>query len=139
MDGVVAEYQSLPEDDFGNINFVNPRVFENSKPVMNVIDRLKILNSLDKKIFILSASPNSITSEAKIKWLKNYMPFILDEDIYFVGNKDYKWVMLKDLINFKELNPAHCLLIDDDHNILRQCSKLLDVEVMHPSKFLTNF
>jgi predicted ABC-type ATPase len=138
MDGVVAEYQELPIDESGDINFVSHTIFTHAKPVMEVIDKLKMLKFFDTTYYILSASPNSICSRQKREWIALHMPFIEKENVYFVGNKDFKHLMLKDLIFHLKLERKDCTLIDDDHFILDKVNKL-EIRGIHPSKFLSNF
>ena len=138
MDGVIAEYQELPTDEEGNINFTSHNIFINAAPVREVIDRLKAFYDLGHRIFILSASPNSICSRQKRDWLLERMSFIDCGDIYFVGNKDYKHLMLRDLISELKLERRDCTLIDDDHFILEKVNKM-QIRAIHPSKFLANF
>lgn len=138
MDGVVAEYQELPTDEDGNINFVSHDIFINAKPVKEVINKLEQLYKQETSIFILSASPNSISSQQKREWLKKHMSFLGEQEPYFVGNKDFKYLMLKDLISHLGLERKDCTLIDDDHFILDQVNKL-GIRAIHPSKFLANF
>jgi len=137
MDGVVAEYQDIPLDEDGNINFVAYGIFKNARPVMEVIDRLKVLSET-KRLYMLSASPNSICSDEKTEWIKKYMPFIKSENIYYVGNKDFKSIMVKDLIKDLKLETRTCTLIDDEHQIIEKARKL-GIHVMHPSKFLVEY
>ena len=92
LDGTLAEYQNLPVDDLGNVNFVQYNVFTYSKPVSPVIEKAK---SLDSEIFILSASPNSICNLEKTNWVKINLPFVKEENIYFVGNRHFKHVFLE--------------------------------------------
>lgn len=138
MDGVVAEYQDLPLDEYGDINFVSYEIFKNSKPVLDAINKLKALQESGKKLYILSASPNSICNKEKLDWLEKYMPFIPKNNIYFVGNKCFKNVYLRHLLNFLKLNPKDCSYIEDEHLILEKIKKL-NVNAMHVSKFLANF
>jgi len=138
MDGVVAEYQDLPLDEDGNINFVSHHIFRNAKPVNEVIDKLRTLCDNGHNLYILSASPNSICNDEKINWLKMYMPFINQKNIYFVGNKDFKSVMIKDLMAKLKLKTCDCTLIDDEHSVIEKVKKI-KIRVIHPSKFLANF
>lgn len=138
MDGVIAEYQELPIDEEGNINFVSHVIFEEAAPVIQVIKKLQILQGTGTRIFILSASPNSICSLQKRYWVETFLPFVSKEDVYFVGNKDFKHLMLKDLISHLDLERKDCTLIDDDHFILDKVNKL-GIRAIHPSKFLANF
>ena len=138
MDGTIAEYQQLPVDEYGDINFVEYEVFKYSKPVTQMIDKLAYMHADGKRIYIVSPSPNSICNNEKIEWLHKYAPFIQDKDIHFVGNKNFKYVFLYELINKLKLNPCDCMSIDDDHAVLETYRKL-HINSMHPSKFLTNY
>lgn len=138
MDGVVAEYQALPVDEFGNINFVQYEVFKYAKPVLEVINKMKRLSDEGKEIYIISASPNSIASKEKTEWVNKYMPFIKNENIYFAGNKNFKYVFLQQLMSKLKLNPQDCMVIDDDHAVIATYRQLL-INVVHPSKFLANY
>lgn len=138
LDGTIAEYQQLPTDENGDINFVAYEVFRNAKPVMEIIEKLEALYNTGKRIFIVSASPNSICNKEKIEWINKYLWFIKNEDIYFVGNKNYKYVFLKQLIQHLKLSTKDCTVLDDDHNILLSY-KPIGVNAIHPSKFLSNF
>lgn len=138
MDGTVAAIQRLPVDLNGNIDFVNGDVFRLSKPVDPVINRLRDLKHMsNSRIYILSASPNSICSDQKIEWVKKYMPFVEREDIYFVGNKDYKHVMLEGLMKSRKLDPKDCSVVDDWNTFLCRAEQI-GVEAIHPSMLLTN-
>jgi len=94
MDGIVVEYQDLPVDENGDIDFVSHNIFRNAKPVTDVIERFKRL-AHTTHLYILSASPNSICNQEKIEWLKEHMPFIKEENMFFVGNRCFKATMLK--------------------------------------------
>lgn len=138
LDGTIAEYQQLPVDEYGDINFVEYGVFKYSKPVIPMIDKLRQLSEDGKRLFIVSASPNSICNIEKKEWVNKYLPFIKDEDIYFVGKKEFKYVFLYQLINMLKLDPSDCMAIDDDHRVLETYSRL-HINSMHPSCFLTNY
>lgn len=138
MDGTIAEYQQLPVDEYGDVNFVEYDVFRYSKPIIEMIARLKALSDVGKEIYIVSASPNSICNVDKIEWLHKYAPFIKDKNIYFVGNRNFKYVFLYELIRKLKLSPSDCMAIDDDHSVL-ETYKQLKINSMHPSKFLTNY
>lgn len=138
MDGVVAEYQELPMDLDNNVNFVSHDIFTMASPVFPVIDKLKKLYQAGTTIYVLSASPNSICSLQKQAWIDQWMTFIPEKYVFFVGNKDFKHLMLKDLITHLKLERKDCTLIDDDHFILERVNKL-EIRAIHPSKFLSNF
>ena len=138
LDGTLAEYQTLPVDSDGDINFVGYNVFEFSKPVEPMIVRLlELQNILNKQIFILSASPNSICNEEKKSWVKTHLSFIDEKNIYFVGNRNFKHTFLKHLMLKLDIKPNECTVVDDDHKIL-ELYKTIGVNTIHPSKLLSN-
>lgn len=138
LDGTLAEYQNLPVDEDGNIDFVQYEVFKYSKPVMQVINKVEEMHNNGKKIYIVSASPNSICNKEKIEWVNKYLPFIENENIYFAGNKNFKYVFLGQLIKKLKLSPNECMVVDDDHNVLLGYNKL-GINCVHPSRFLANY
>jgi predicted ABC-type ATPase len=135
MDGVVAAYQTLQRDEFGNVDFVNNNVFKYAPPVRPVIEKLRADQLDGKKIYILSASANSICNEEKLYWLNKYMAFVNPNDVYFVGNKDYKIVMLVELMKKLKIDKRDCVLIDDWHKTIEQGIKE-GIKVIHPSNYL---
>jgi predicted ABC-type ATPase len=138
LDGTLVEYQNLLTDENGNINFVGHEVFKYAKPVPEMINKLGTLANYGKHIYVVSASPNSIASAEKIEWLCKYAPFIKKENIYFVGNKAFKYVFLDELISKLKLNQSDCMAIDDDHSVLENYKKL-NINAIHPSNFLANY
>lgn len=138
MDGVLAEYQNLITDQFGDIDFVNFEVFRYAKPVNEVIKKLKFFYERGAEINILSASPNSICNGEKLEWLNEHVPFIPLENIYFAGNKQFKHVLLRQLIKKLKINESEVLVIDDEGPILNNY-KTLGVNTIHPSSLLANF
>jgi len=138
LDGTLAEYQQLVCDEYGDVNFVEYGVFEYSKPINEMIQKLSKLHKDGKRIYIVSASPNSICNVDKKNWVNKHLPFIYDEDIYFVGKKEFKYVFLYQLIKKLKLDPKDCMAIDDDHRVLETYGRL-QINSMHPSYFLTNY
>lgn len=138
LDGTLCEYQNLPIDNDGDVNFVGYEVFKNSRPVNNLIDKLSQLHDeKNRNIFILSASPNSICNKEKIQWVKKYCTWIEEEKMFFVGNKNFKHTFLKHLILKLKITPNQCTVIDDDHRILDLYNSI-GVRAVHPSSFLAN-
>ena len=117
MDGTVCAYQKPPRDIDGNVDFVNSRMFANPHPVPHIIEWVKN-NFEPDKIHILGASPNSICTEDKRKWIERNMPFIDSNNVYFCGNKDYKHVTLKQLMIKLKMQPKDVLMIDDNYQII---------------------
>lgn len=132
IDGTLAEYQNLPVDNDGDINFVGYGVFKYSLPVNEMITRVKMLQKMGKEIYIISASPNSIANTEKLVWLNKHVNFIEHDHIYFVGNKNFKHTFLKHLMLKLNLKPNQCMVIDDDHRIL-DLYRTVGVNPVHPS------
>lgn len=130
MDGTICSYQKPPRDIDGNVDFVNSRMFENARPVKHIIEWSK--NWDDEYKFILGACPNSISMEEKMSWLQMNMDDISLNNIYFVGNKDYKHVFLKHLIQKLKLDKKDVLVVDDSYSIIDNMLKI-GVNCIHPS------
>lgn len=130
MDGTICSYQKPPRDIDGNVDFVNSRMFENARPVKHIIEWTK--NWDDEYKFILGACPNSISMEEKMSWLQMNMDDISLNNIYFVGNKDYKHVFLKHLIQKLKLDKKDVLVVDDNYSIIDNMLKI-GVNCIHPS------
>jgi len=135
MDGCVAAIMDLPKDEHGNVMFTTNEYFRKSLPVPVVINKLKTLHDKGITLIPLSASPSSITSQHKTDWLEKHMPFV-DKAPLFVGNKDFKIVMLYDFINFIHVLPEEVILIDDNMKTI-DAGKQYNIKVIHPSYFLT--
>lgn len=136
MDGTIAEYQNLPVDQDGDINFVGYGVFKYSKPVIPVIEKLRELQSKGKEVSVLSASPNNICINEKNEWLDVHAHFI--EHRYFVGNRHFKHTFLKHLMLSLNIKPNQCTIVDDDHVILKLYESI-GVNTVHPSKLLSSY
>lgn len=136
MDGVLTEYQDLIT--MGHpMDYVTTNIFGISKPVKPIIETIR-KKFKDSELYILSASPNSICNKQKTDWLKKHLPEIKEENIYFVGNKEHKAVMLSQLAIKLKLKSKDCLFIDDTHSILWDVTKM-KFNAMHPSKFLAHY
>lgn len=135
MDGCVAAIMDLPKDQHGNVMFTTNEYFRKSLPVPSVINRLELFHNQGITLIPLSASHSSITSQHKTEWLEKHMPFIKKEPL-FVGNKEYKIVMLYDFINFIHVLPEEVILIDDNMRTI-DAGKQYNINVIHPSLFLT--
>jgi predicted kinase len=135
MDGVICEYKSIPWLDY-HFDYVNTDFFKNSKPVKPIIDIVQRYHNEGKNIYILSASPNSITNKQKVDWLEIHLPFLKKENIFFVGNKDHKVAMLNGIIKGNKIKRHTVTVIDDDHLTIDKMLKN-GVNVLHPSKLLS--
>ena len=134
MDGVIAAQSCLPIIN-GEIDFVNGEVHKWLKPVMPVIQLLRFLESRGHELYILSATPNSVSSDEKKEWLKEHFPMPANK-IFFVNQGKHKAEMLDNLRRKFKMNKSDVLLVDDYHDILYQ---VIDrgMNAMHPSEFLT--
>lgn len=133
MDGTLCAYTKGKRDIDGNVDFVNGKMFLNLRPVKHVVDYLtdKYKDSTDK-FFILTACPNIIAWREKVAWIKKYMPWVKEENILFVGNKDYKHVFLKHWMIGNKIKKNTVMMMDDNHDTLNKMIKL-GVNALHPS------
>lgn len=131
MDGTIACYSKGKLDSDGNTDFVNSKIFINARPVRNVIDFVR-KNFDNNEVYIITACANSVAWEEKLKWLEKYFPEIPRENIYFVGNKDYKHVFLKHLAIGKKWKLNEITIIDDMHETLKKCTNI-GINAVHPS------
>ena len=138
MDGVLAANLNLPKID-GKLDFVNSKYFVNLPVVEEVKTRVKDLINLGKNIFILSASPTSISGKEKLGWLKKHFSFIPQENIFFVNKGIHKAEMFSDLAEYLKLEKSSMCLIEDTHHIIRECRETYQMDSIHVSEFLTTF
>jgi predicted kinase len=137
MDGTIAAYQHLPFDQYGCIDFINGEHFKHSIPVTPVIDRLRRYYENGSKIYIFSAIPDNLCEADKNEWLDIHTPFIPRENRYFIGNKKYKYVMLRNLLTKMKLQTKMVTMIDDEHAVLDDLSKI-GINAVHTSLFLSS-
>jgi len=135
MDGVIAAQSTLPIVN-GEIDFVNGEVHKWQKPVTPVIELLRKLQKQGKELYILSATPNSFSSNEKIAWLAQNFP-IDNERVFFVNQGKHKAEMLDNLRRKFKLEHKDVMLIDDMHETLYKV-KARGMNAMHPSEFLTH-
>lgn len=132
IDGTIGAFKQLPLDEFNCIDFMNGEYFRFIKPVWPVIFKLTGLYS---KLHILSAAPDNICQKHKNEWLDKFLN-INYNDRYFIGNKKYKSVMLRNIMKMKKLKPQDVTVIDDDHNVLLAYQEI-GINAVHISEFLT--
>lgn len=135
MDGVIAAQSNLPIID-GCIDFVNGEIHRHQAPVYPVIDQLNNLRDTGYKICILSATPNSFSTEEKHEWLNKYfnVPF---ENRFFVNQGRHKAEMLDNLRRKFKLHPSQVCLVDDMHDTLKKV-EARGMRAFHISEFLTH-
>ena len=131
MDGTICGYTKARFDYEGNADFVNGELFLHLNPVSHIIDWVKEHYDM-QNVYIVSAVANSIAWEEKNQWLDIYFPEILKENRYFCGNKDYKYVFVKQLADRKGWNRNEVTLVDDYHPTIEKCRKLA-INCVHPS------
>ena len=142
MDGVLAPQLYLPRTN-GEIDFVNSNYFENL-PVLEYtsykIHDLIFFHELDiSKIYILSATPNSIVAEEKKLWLEKHYGFIPKENIFFVNQGMYKAEMFRDLAKYLKLKPETMCLVDDTMSIVEDVRVKYKMDSIHISHFLNDY
>jgi len=135
MDGVIAAQTCLPIIN-NEIDFVNGEIHKWQKPVQPIIDKLMFLAHEGYKLYILSATANSIAYEEKQQWLDEFFP-IPKERRFFVNQGKHKSEMLDNLRRKFKLNKSDVLLVDDFHDILYKVQER-GMNSMHPSEFLTH-
>jgi len=136
MDGTMAAYQHIPFDEYGCINFIEGRYFRNAKPVVPVLEKIQSLESQGARVYVLSASPDSLCTKDKESWLNKNAPFVEAEDRHFIGNKRYKFIMLRNVCANLKLNYKDVTFVDDDHKVITDCHSV-GINGVHPSMFLT--
>lgn len=135
MDGVIAAQSCLPIIN-GEIDFVNGEVHKWLKPVKPVIEKLTELSLKGHELYILSATPNSFSSDEKQEWLDKHFP-IPKNRRFFVNQGKHKAEMLDNLRRKFKLDKKDVLLIDDFHDILYKVIGR-GMNAMHISEFLTH-
>ena len=88
MDGVLADFNNEPQ---ALERFEKEKgFFYNLKPIEENIEFIKALVDSGESVRILSASPNKIADDDKIKWLRKYMPYINKNRIIIIRNGQNK-------------------------------------------------
>lgn len=85
MDGVLADFNAEPN---GVERFRTEKgFFRKLKPLNRNVKALKkLLDNRNVNVYILSASPNKRADNDKRKWLANYLPELVQENIIIVRN-----------------------------------------------------
>ena len=85
MDGVLADFNAEPN---AVERFAAERgFFRKLKPFNRNVKALKeLIENKNVNVFILSASPNKRADNDKRKWLANYLPELIKENIIIVRN-----------------------------------------------------
>lgn len=133
MDGVIAALGTLPIIN-GEIDFVNSQIYKYLTPVTPVIEKLKNLQFLGYKLYILSAIPNSFSYIEKNEWLDKYFN-IPKENRFFVNQGKHKAEMLDNLTIHLKIDKKDVVIIEDIHQTLYDVENRF-MNSMHVSEFL---
>lgn len=136
MDGTIAAYQHLPVDKYNSIDFINGEHFKHSLPVKPILDKLQHYATMGSNIYVLSATPDNLCQQDKIDWLKKHAPFIPESNYYFIGNKRWKHVMLRNIVKKMKLKTCDVTMVDDEHQVLDELATI-GINPVHVSMFLT--
>ncbi len=142
MDGTIAEYKVYQD---GFITNETKELFLNSMPMRVIINELEKINEIaNLDIFILTLSKSKIIEEEKKEWLKKYVPFIKKENyIILVKERNEYNPITRPYVKCEKMEEKlkyydYVMLLDDDHNILKETQKKLknNGEVFHISSVL---
>jgi len=136
MDGVIAAQTTLPIIN-GELDFVNGEIHKHQAPVMQVIEKFQKLKSQGKKLYILSAIPNSISLQEKNDWLDANFNIVPKDCRFFVNRGKHKAEMLENLATKFKLKKKDVTLVDDMHQTLYNVLNR-KMNPMHVSEFLTH-
>ncbi len=107
MDGVLATFH--PEKSIEEIAL--PGYFRELEPEVNVISAIKgLLNDSNSEVYILSAVLNNTAASEKREWLKEYLPGIKNENIFFVPYGENKSSFVRNMTGSVSTDD---ILIDD--------------------------
>lgn len=107
MDGVLATFH--PEKSIEEI--AQPGYFRSLEPVKDVVDAVnKLIKRDDIAVYILSSVLNNTAACEKREWLKEYLPGIAKECIFFVPYGEDKSSFVRNLTGVVSTDD---LLIDD--------------------------
>lgn len=134
MDGVIAAQSTLPIIN-NEIDFVNGEIHRWQKPVSQMINILNDLSNIGHDIYILSATPNSFSTQEKNDWLDEHFD-INPNKRFFVNQGRHKAEMLENLTRKFKFEKTDVLLVDDIHETLYKV-KDKGMNAMHISEFLT--
>lgn len=137
MDGTLAGYDFIPTDEYGCIDFINGEHFRFMEPVLPMINKMHDLQKSGKTISILSAAPDSICMDHKKEWLKKHCPFLLDDNIFFIGNRKYKHIMVRNMMKKYKISDRELTFVDDDHDVIKLFNEA-GINCIHTSLFLAN-
>jgi len=118
MDGVIADFDGVKNcvEKMHDKGF-----FYKLKPLHKNIDStIQTLKRLGFNVLIMSACPNDISKIDKKRWLKKYVPSILESDMNFCYIGENK----ADLLKSKGVDIKESVLIDDYRKNITQFKEL---------------
>ena len=131
MDGTIADWFD-PKGIIGKEVDFYDNYFLEKEPIREVIASIKE-NFKNDELYILSAAPHFKARIEKLAWLKKHFPEIKNDNIYFITYiKENKCSCLKKIMDDLKLDKDNVVLIDDHHDILKECEQKLKIQVYHP-------
>lgn len=139
MDGVLAEYVAGEEKD---IIAEKPNTYLNKRPIQSVIKvAQELYNMPNIDVGILSSCDYPSQAIEKKKWLKKYLPFIVDDKIFIIvwSNENYtmetrcqaKLEQIKKINGYDDI-----FLIEDTHKNISVTNEVMPNCAHHISEIL---
>lgn len=142
MDGTIAEYHLYNPEE---ISRKMEEEYLKNEPLKNVIDVLEEISKINNiEMYILSLSKTKKITEKKKIWLKEYVPFIKEEnwiiltkEIGEYSNENRNEIKGKN-IELRQKDYDKSIMLDDEQVVLREAKKILNdkIEVFHISSAL---
>lgn len=124
MDGTIVEYPIYLK---GQISTNTKGKFIDGRPIEIVINKLRKINEIKNiNLYILSLAKSSIIVKEKEEWLKKHVDFINEENWIIINkekgeyNKDNRDIIKLQKMKEKTNEYDYMILLDDDHEILKQ-------------------
>lgn len=124
MDGTIVEYPIYLK---GQISTNTKGKFIDGRPIEIVINKLRKINEIKNiSLYILSLAKSSIIVKEKEEWLKKNVDFINEENWIIINkekgeyNKDNRDIIKLQKMKEKTNEYDYMILLDDDHEILKQ-------------------
>ena len=125
MDGTISEYHVYEEEKMP----INTKgVAINQKPLNNIIEKLKMISNIHNiDLYILTLSKSNLITKEKKEWLKKYISFIKKENWIIIDRENGEYnAETRNYIKTEKIKEKisndyeHIILLDDDHNVLKQ-------------------
>ena len=138
MDGVVADYDVTSYEKHKH----EKDVYLTKRPIKTSIEILREVAKLENvKLYILSVSRYNIQVDGKIKWLKDNMEYIKEENINIIPKEKNEFksaaLLKKEFLKDKVDQSAINIMIDDSHQVLDVIYELnMDIIPLHITSIL---